>query len=317
MPDHFADTRLPSPTALSRRALMRFFGATAWAVPTAPAAWLLAGCASGGPAPLAGAWTTGGTARISAAVRGTNPFLDAAATTCRLACEATIGPCHTLSPERSDISDGWDGLPMHMQLRIVDEQCRPVQGAIVEVWHTNHTGGYSGRIVQMCNNNQADLERQFFRGWQRTDAQGVVRFDSCFPGWYRGRAVHVHLRVMKGDYDPSDAAASWLTSQLLFADTLNTEIFASAPLYRDQGQPDTTLATDNVLGAESDPSPYLFDVRNAGGVMLASKTLAIRSSLDAGLCQAQGTPPPGGPGGRGGPPPGGFGRPPRMPRPAS
>jgi len=316
-PDYFSAA--PShATGVSRRALVRLVGATAWAVPALPASWLLAGCASGSPAPQA--WATGGTARIDAAVRNTNPFLDAAATTCRLACEATIGPCHTLSPERADISDGWDGLPMHVQLRIVDEQCRPVQGAIVEIWHTNHTGGYSGHIVQMCNNDQADVKRQFFRGWQRTDAQGVVRFDSCFPGWYRGRANHVHLRVLKGDYDPSDAAASWLTSQLMFPDALNTEIFGSAPLYRDHGQPDTTLATDNVLGAEPDPSPYLFDVRNAGGVMLASKTLAIRSSLEASVCQARGTPPPGGPGGpggRAGPAPGGFGRPPRMPRPAS
>ncbi|MFT4100045.1 MAG: intradiol ring-cleavage dioxygenase [Burkholderiaceae bacterium] len=291
---------LAAPAGLSRRTLIRRWGGAAWAV---PAARLLGGCAGGSSAssPLASAaaaqaaganWATGGTARIGAAVRAGNPFLGAAATTCHLTCEATIGPCHTLSPERSDISDGWDGLPMHMQLRIVDTQCRLIEGAIVEVWHTNHTGGYSGRIVQMCNNDEADLDRQFFRGWQRTGKDGIVRFDSCYPGWYSSRANHVHLRVMKGGYDPSDSATAWITTQLLFADELNTAIFGSAPLYRDKGQPDTTLATDNVVGQEPDKSPYLFDVRNVGGVMLASKTLAIRSSLDEAVCRARGARPP-------------------------
>lgn len=215
------DTPLPGamPADLSRRDLIQRLGGAALA---APALWLLGGCGSGTPSSRPGTtptaagagaaagpgWATGGTARIGATVRAANPFGDAGASLCRLACEATIGPCHTLSPERSDISDGWDGLPMHMQLRIVDAQCQPVEGAIVEVWHTNHTGGYSGRIVAMCNNNEDDLERRFFRGWQRTDGDGIVRFDSCFPGWYSSRANHVHLRVMKGDYDPEDSATA-------------------------------------------------------------------------------------------------------------
>jgi len=287
-------------TGLSRRNLIRRWGVAACAVPVA---WLMDGCAGGttstpaAPTP----WATGGTMRIGATARAINPFSSAGATTCRLACEATIGPCHTFSPERTDISDGWDGLPMHMRLRIVDAHCQPIEGAIVEVWHTNHAGGYSGRIVQMCNNNAQDLERQFFRGWQRTGKDGIVRFDSCYPGWYGGRANHVHLRVMKGAYDRSDEAPTWVTTQLLFADELNAGIFDREPLYKDKGQPDTTLAMDGVIGQEQDKAPYLFDVRNVDGVMLASKTLAIRSSLDEPLCSARGMPPPGGPGGPGGP----------------
>ena len=317
-PDHTTERNegLPSP-ALSRRDLLLRWGSAACAV---PAVWLLGGCvgnptaqaASTGTAGQAGGagWVTGGTARIGTAARAINPFLNAAATTCRLTCEATIGPCHTLSPERRDISDGWDGLPMHMQLRIVDVQCRPIENAIVEVWHTNHTGGYSGRIAPMCNNDKADVDRQFFRGWQRTDAHGIARFDSCYPGWYGGRANHVHLRVMKGGYDPRDSAPAWVTTQLLFADELNAEIFGGAPLYKQKGLPDTTLATDNVVGQEPDTSPYLFDVQRVDGVMLASKTLALRSDLNEAVCATRGNRPPGGPGG-----PGGRGRPPGMPRP--
>lgn len=308
---------IPSPPTLSRRRLVLRWGGAACAAPAT--AWWLGGCASAAapdPGPAPQAWATGGTTRITPAVRAINPFLDAMAA-CRLSCEATIGPCHTLSPERSDISDGWDGLPMHLQLRIVDTRCQPVEGAIVEVWHTDHGGGYSGRIAAMCNRDAADRERQFFRGWQRTGRDGVARFDSCFPGWYRGRANHVHLRVMKGDYDPSDSAQAWATTQLLFADELNHGIFGGVPLYRDRGQPDTPLDADGVIGQEPDKSPYLFEVRNVGGVMLASKTLALRDRLDEPVCQARGMRPPGGPRGVGGPggpggPGGGRGRPPAL-----
>ncbi|MGC3987643.1 MAG: intradiol ring-cleavage dioxygenase [Pseudorhodoferax sp.] len=287
---------------LARRTLVH----AGWA---APAAWLLGGCA-GKASSATARWATGGTARIGAAVRASTPFAQDAANVCQLACEATIGPCHTLSPERSDVSEGWDGLPLHMQLRIVDARCAPVAGAIVEIWHTNHTGGYSGRIARMCNNAEADLARQFFRGWQRSDAQGIVRFDSCYPGWYGGRANHVHVRVSKGGYDARDEAPAWLTTQLLFSDALNREVFANEPLYRRRGQPDTLLADDGVVGQESDKTPYLFDVQQVDGVMLASRTLAIRSRLDEAICTARGMPPPQGPGGPGHPP-GPGGPPPR------
>ena len=297
-----------TPSALNRRHIVQ-------AAAAAPLLAALGGCATrAGTATAlttaeqlaAAQWVTGGTAAISAAARALNPFT-VGATTYTLTCEATIGPCHTTSPQRVDVSDGWDGLPVHMVLRVVDTQCNPVPDAIVEIWHTNHTGGYSGQIVQMCNNNQADLNKQFFRGYQRTDAQGIVHFDTCFPGWYNGRANHVHLRIMKGNYNADDRAQAWAITQLLFPDALNQAIFASQPLYKTKGQPDTTLDQDNVIGNEPDKSPYLFDVRNVGGVMMASKTLTIRTSLDAASCQAKGKMHqgfPSGPGGRMGPPPG-------------
>ncbi|MEG0052942.1 MAG: intradiol ring-cleavage dioxygenase [Comamonas sp.] len=322
-PYDFAASAPSTSAPLSRRALMRHASHAAWALPL----WgTLGGYSTQAGAQARNAkaveswtqarWASGGTAGIGAAARAVKPFAaTAVSSSCQLSCEATIGPCHTQSPERQDISDGWNGLPMLMQLRVVDAQCQPVAGAIVEVWHTNHTGGYSGDIHPMCNNNAQDKNRQFFRGWQRTDELGVVHFDSCFPGWYGGRANHVHLRVMKGSYDGRDRAPSWLVSQLLFPDALNTAIFEQQPLYIAKGLPDTTLDTDNVIGNESDKSPYLFDIQNVGGVMLASKTLVIRSNLDDAVCQARGKrpsgPPPGSRGpGRGMRPPG---EPPRQP----
>lgn len=269
----------------------------------------------GGTGTTHGAWAGGGTRRIGQAARFPDPFADSFESACRLICSTTIGPCHTASPERVDISDGWDGIPLRMALRVVDEACRPVPDAIVEIWHTNYTGGYSGNIMRMCNNDPDDRDRQFFRGYQRTDARGVVAFDTCYPGWYGGRAVHVHVRVQFGDYQADGRAPSSVVTQLLFSDELNGRIFEEHALYRRFGQPDTTLDTDGVVGGEADKTPYLFEVsRMDDGVMFAHKTLVVRQSMDDPLCRVTGAR-RGGRGprvGPGGPPPeGGH----RMPPP--
>lgn len=245
------------------------------------------------------AWATGGTAAIGDVTAYPDPFA-AAGATCNLTCTATIGPCHTESPERQDISDGWDGLPVRLELRVVDESCTPVEDAIVEIWHTNHRGSYSGEINSMCNETATDRAAGYFRGYQRTDADGRVAFHTCYPGWYSSRAVHIHFRVLTGAYVASDSAAAEVISQLFFTDELNHSIFGDEPLYSDFGEPDTTLSTDNVVGGEDDPSPYICDVsRMADGVMLASATLVLRS-MSAAACAMQGA---GGGGGGGQPPP--------------
>ncbi|RZS35719.1 intradiol ring-cleavage dioxygenase [Corticibacter populi] len=267
------------------------------------------------PAGAPGPWAGGGTRSIGAGTRFPNPFGASLQGACHLTCMTTIGPCHTESPEREDISDGWDGIPLRLALRVVDARCQPLAGALVEVWHTNYTGGYSGEIMRMCNNSADDLDKRFFRGYQRSNADGVVHFNTCYPGWYSSRAVHIHLRVQLGDYLADDRAPSSVITQLLFSDALNADVFGQHPLYQGFGQPDTTLDTDNVVGGETDKQPYLFDVqRMDDGVMFAHKTLVVRRSADEPVCEARGAhgggpAGPGGPGrsmGRGHRPPPGF-----------
>jgi protocatechuate 3,4-dioxygenase beta subunit len=228
---------------------------------------------------------------------------------CSLTCSATIGPCHTTSPERQDVSAGWDGLPVRLALRVVDASCNPIPGAIVEIWHTNYQGGYSGNIQAMCTKEKGDADKDFFRGYQRCDGRGVVQFDTVFPGWYRGRAVHIHFRVMTGSNDGADNATAAVVSQLFFPPDLVQAVFDKQVLYRDFGQPDTSLETDNVVGGEDDPTPFIVDVeRLEDGAMLAAKTIVIAEGKS---CQMRGA--DGGPGGPGGPPPGGPGGPPLPP----
>lgn len=239
------------------------------------------------------AWATGGTAAMTMKSCYPDPFA-AAPATCTLICSTTEGPCTTETTiEREDVSEGYTGLPVRMGLRFVDEDCNPVVGASVQIWHTKLTGVYSGVTPSgmMCYGDEPDAEDEmFFRGSQTTDADGVVYFDTCFPGWYSGRAVHVHFQAQIDD-------SSWIVSQLLWDDAMVAEVFAAHAEYQGFGQPDTTNDTDNVIGGEDDKSPYLFDVqRMPDGAMLASKTITIRSGGPG--CTAAGS----GGGGPGGPP---------------
>lgn len=244
-------------------------------------------------------WATGGTASMTATDCYPDPFVGGV-TACMMVCQTTEGPCTSDTIDRQDVSEGLTGLPIRLSLKFVDaETCEPVEGAVVDIWHTQRSGVYSGVTPTgaFCYGDDPDAENYlYFRGAQTTDADGRVDFDTCYPGWYSSRAIHIHFRVVID-------GSSYLVSQLFFDDALNEELCTTHPEYLDRGLPDTTNETDNIIGGEEDKSPYILDVaRMADGVMLASKVVAIRSSLDEEVCNAEGA--GGGPGGPGGPPPG-------------
>lgn len=225
-------------------------------------------------------WATGGTAAMTAKDRYPNPFTTAAAG-CVLTCQTTLGPCHEPAPERQDISDGWDGIPVRLALRIVDDECNPIANAAVDVWHTNHRGSYSGSIP-FCNETESDARLAYFRGHQVTDGNGRVDFDTCYPGWYPGRVVHFHIRVQLGGYDGAASAASAVTTQLFFQDALNDEIFSEVEPYSDFGAPDTTLLNDGVVNGEDDLDRYILETAKLpDGAMHAWKTVVVSTGTPA------------------------------------
>ena len=241
-------------------------------------------------------WATGGTAAMTMKHCYPDPFAGGVRE-CVLMCETTAGPCTADTLERQDVSEGFSGLPVRLALLVVAaDTCAPIANAKVEIWHTQRTGVYSGMTPSgaFCYGDDPDAENYlYFRGTRTTDAAGRVDFDTCFPGWYSGRAIHIHFRVHVDD-------ALHATSQLFFADELNAEIFAEHPEYAEFGQPNTTNITDNIIGGEDDMTNYLCTTaRMPDGAMLASKVIAIRSSLDQPTCQTQG----GGGGGMMPPPP--------------
>lgn len=238
-------------------------------------------------------WGSGGTAGMTDKANYPNPFTNAPSG-CNLICSTTEGPCTTETTiDRVDISEGYPGIPMRIAMRFVDPNCNPISGAWVQIWHTKITGVYSGVTPSgsFCYGDEPQAEQEmYFRGSQTTDSDGVVYFDSCFPGWYSSRAVHVHFEVRMND-------STYVISQLLWDDELVDEIFTNHADYREFGLPNVHLDDDNVVGGESDKSPYLYDVQKmSDGTMLVSKTITIQSGGPG--CSAAG----GGGGGMGGPP---------------
>lgn len=171
--------------------------------------------------------------------------------TCQVFPESTAGPFPLEEQlDRLDLTEGYAGHPLRLGLRVLDATCAPVGGAVVEVWHTDATGDYSAFADGGGGKDEAD-GTTFCRGTRTADADGIAEFQTIYPGWYPGRAVHIHLRVrVEGDLA--------LTGQLYFDDDYTADVFA-AGVYAEFGPPSTTNADDALAG---DPA--------ADGSMLAA-----------------------------------------------
>ncbi|KAI0972660.1 Intradiol ring-cleavage dioxygenase [Xylaria arbuscula] len=111
-----------------------------------------------------------------------------------LAPETIIGP-YWVGGEfiRSNVVEGQDGIPVHLDLQFVDiSTCAPVPNMLVDVWHANSTGSYSGVV------DGGGLNTTYLRGVQMSDSQGVTSFDTLFPGHYVGRTNHIHVTTNRG-----------------------------------------------------------------------------------------------------------------------
>lgn len=213
-----------------------------------------------------GGWASGGTAAMVDKETYPDPFTDPLGNACALTPAQTLGPCYAATVDREDISEGNPGLPVRLAFLVVDTDCNPIPNASVDVWHTDIGGLYSGEdAIDMCTLNDPEAEAgRWYRGIQTAGADGKVYFDTCFPGWYGGRAIHIHYSVRVGDQE-------YLTSQLYFPQSLIDEIFATHPDYVDYGSPDTPNASDGIYvpGAELDWAQM------TDGAMLASKVLVV------------------------------------------
>ncbi len=225
-----------------------------------------------GTASIATGWLDGTTALLGATYAV--DFGD----DCTALCEMTLGPCYAETLDRQDISEAVEGLPARMALRVVDDTCSPVAGAVVDVWHCAPNGLYSGQDAQnMCTDGDAEARStRWFRGTRTTDADGMVVFDTCMPGWYSGRAVHIHLQVRLD----GDAAA---TSQLGFSDALLTDVYSTHPQYSSRGQPDTPTSRDNILGSHI--GTHVFSWKQADdGALVLWKTIAVPTDGGRASC---------------------------------
>lgn len=156
----------------------------------------------------------------------------AAVTGCVVRPEMTAGPYFVDGAlERSDIrtdpttGETRVGNPLEVEFlvsRIADGACAPLAGAVVDVWQCDALGIYSD-----VHDSSSDTRgRKFLRGHQVTDANGAARFTTIYPGWYQGRAVHIHFKIRSA---PDAAPGFDFTSQLFFDEALTDRVHAREP----------------------------------------------------------------------------------------
>ena len=185
------------------------------------------------------------------------------AVSCVLTPEQTEGPYYIPGEcVRRNITEGRPGAPLVLRAIVVDAStCRAIKGAAVDIWHADAGGVYSGFGAGAGN-------RTFMRGIQRTDARGLARFRSVYPGWYQGRTVHIHVKVHV-------AGNVVHTGQLYFPDALTDAVYRRAP-YNRRPHRDTRNATDAVFRNGGRRS--MLSVRKRSGIYVATITMGVHRS---------------------------------------
>ncbi len=207
---------------------------------------LLARCGDG---------TTTGPSGTTATTTTTAPPSGAA---CVLTPALTEGPFYfDAGLVRRDITEGRPGTPLLLTLDVMSAgACSPIRDAVVDAWHCDAVGLYSGY------GSEGTAGERFLRGVQVTDANGRVSFETIYPGFYRGRTIHIHLKIYLN-------ARTAVTSQLFFPESVNDAVMATSP-YRDAGARDTRNSTDSIF-----TSATVLNVAADSGGYAASLTIGI------------------------------------------
>ena len=204
----------------------------------------------------------GGGSLLAGPAEGGNKAIETGAVQCVLTPELTEGPYYIAGEKvRRDIRDGHPGTLLTLRLTVLNAAtCKPIKGAAVDIWHADAAGVYSGF-------GSGAGSRTFMRGIQRTDKSGVAVFTTVYPGWYQGRAVHIHVKVHVGGNVVH-------TGQLYFPDSLTDSVYRRAP-YSSRPNRTTRNADDMIFGSGGARS-MLKVKRSHSGLYVATITMGVR-----------------------------------------
>ncbi len=277
---------LPVGKILTRREALALLGAISAAA--------LAACAPGQtPTAQPNATATGGPEAQTSVAIGNNPTAVATAqqqATNVAAANATALPSCIVRPEltegpyfvdeklnrsdiRTDTSNGAvsEGAPLTIAVlvsQINGSGCAPLANAQVDVWHCDAAGVYSDASDPGFNTKG----KTFLRGYQVTDANGMAKFVTIYPGWYSGRAVHIHFKIRT---NPSGARGQEFTSQWFFDEALTDQVHAQAP-YAAKGR--RTLLNDGDGIYRQSGGQTILDVKPSGEGYAATFTIGLQTS---------------------------------------
>jgi protocatechuate 3,4-dioxygenase beta subunit len=161
------------------------------------------------------------------------------AASCSITPEQIEGPFYIDTDAiRPDIREDRAGELLRVGIRVLDRECEPVSGALVEIWHCDAEGLYSGyEAASRGTGGLADTDdTRYLRGGQVSDSDGIVEFITVYPGWYRGRSVHIHVKVLLDE-------RTALTSQVYFDDAVTDGVYRAAP-YAARGERSTRNGAD-------------------------------------------------------------------------
>ncbi|KAJ5722213.1 hypothetical protein N7488_000248 [Penicillium malachiteum] len=222
--------------------------------------------------------------------------------TCILGPDVTQGPYYVTGELiREDIVESQSGVPLYMDIQIIDTNtCNPLPNIYTDIWHCNATGVYSG-VQASGNGDESDatnLDATFLRGIQPSNDEGVVQFESIFPGHYTGRATHIHVlthSVNETSVLPNDTITGLYTAhsshvgQLFFDQDLISTVENTSP-YSTNTQDLTTNADDSILSEEADTidpfMEYVFLGDDVSDGIFAWITVGIDATEDSDITPA-------------------------------
>ena len=188
--------------------------------------------ACGGETPTSPSSTTDTTATTTTA--GTS----GTSTACVVSPSETAGPYPSLNELfRSDIREGRTGVPLLLALTVVNvnNACSAVANANIEIWQCDAEGHYSEYSVGGYDGRA----QTFLRGIQTTDSSGRVTFTTVYPGWYQGRATHIHVEV-------KISGRSVKVTQIAFPESVNAQVYSSG-VYASRGNNPTSNVGDMIF----------------------------------------------------------------------
>ena len=147
------------------------------------------------------------------------------------------------------------GVPLKLYINVLNasRHCRPLSGVAVDIWHANAHGLYSDETSQQAGGGTTGGDTSsdnWLRGYQITGQDrglahkpvaGQVSFRTIWPGWYTGRAIHIHVRVRHLSH--GGATIAGYTTQIFFTDAANDHVLTAATPYNARS-PQTDPTTD-------------------------------------------------------------------------